>query len=143
MKIIQDSTNKDKDILKKPDIISLNEDLNVLIVDDDPVITKTVSKMIKSLGIKSFVATNGLNAIEFLDENKNEIDIIILDLIMPIMDGNEAFKEIKKRYPKIKIILSSGFTDKEISEELKAFEFEFLQKPYSREELKNILAKIM
>jgi two-component system cell cycle sensor histidine kinase/response regulator CckA len=119
----------------------INEDLAVLIVDDDPIIVKTATKMLESYGVECFSATNGLEAIEFLEESNEDIDIIILDLIMPVLDGNDAFKEIRKRFPLIKVILSSGFSDKEVSENLKKLDFEFLQKPYSRKELRNKLLK--
>ncbi len=116
--------------------------MTVLIVDDEPSVRKISSKIINSLNMNTITAENGLEAVNIVEEKHDDIDVILLDLTMPILDGNETFLEIKRRYPHLHIILTSGFTSQEISEDIVSKDYHFIQKPFSREELKKVFLEI-
>ena len=108
----------------------------ILLVDDEQVITDVASKMLAGLGYHIFIADCGEKALEIYKENKNRIDLVIMDMIMPAMGGGETFKEIKAINPKVKVILSSGYTlNGEAKQIMNEGVLAFLQKPYNLDEL--------
>lgn len=117
--------------------------IKVLIVDDQKIIREGLSMM---LGLDSTISiagqvTNGKEAIEFLD--KNQVDLILMDIRMPIMDGVEATKIIKEKYPNIKILILTTFNeDKYIFEGLKNGADGYLLKDIGSEELINAIKTV-
>lgn len=82
----------------------------ILLVDDEEIIRDVGRSLLGSLGYRVIMASNGKEAIEIYRERTNEISLIILDLVMPVMDGESAFKEIRRINPKVKVIISSGYS---------------------------------
>lgn len=117
--------------------------IKVLIVDDQKIIREGLSMM---LGLDSTISiagqvTNGKDAIAFLD--KNQVDLILMDIRMPIMDGVEATKIIKEKYPNIKILILTTFNeDKYIFEGLKNGADGYLLKDIGSEELINAIKTV-
>lgn len=110
----------------------------VLIVDDEKNNQIVMGDIVKSLGFSSRVASNGLEALEIY--KSNEISLVILDMIMPEMNGYETFLELRKLNANCSIIISTGFSDsKEIIEIRKMGISGVLHKPYKIEELSEIL----
>jgi len=108
----------------------------ILIIDDEELIRSTASAMLRSMGYRVILATNGLEGVETFTETKDEIDLIILDMIMPIMGGREAFAKLREIDPTIPIVLSSGFSKEGDLEAMSAQGISgFLQKPFRRDEL--------
>jgi CheY-like chemotaxis protein len=115
----------------------------LLIIDDESSIQFLFSRMFKKevkegLYELSF-AENGKEALDFL-EHRDDIDLIISDINMPIMDGFELLKTSKQKYPKLPVIMASAYTDKErmdLAKELGAQEY--LAKPINFPELKEYL----
>ncbi|MDP2941182.1 MAG: response regulator [Candidatus Omnitrophota bacterium] len=83
--------------------------LNVLVVDDDKLFLDTIGDWIKSWGHTTAVASSGQEAIDAVKNNK--FDVIILDYIMPEMDGVAALKEIRKIDSKVAVIMFTGYPD--------------------------------
>ncbi len=81
----------------------------ILIVDDHESIWDFLIEALQNLGYSVILAENGLDAVEIYRENKNEIDLVLLDMIMPELNGYEAFKQIREIDPEAKVLLSSGF----------------------------------
>lgn len=79
----------------------------VLLVDDDPAVLKANGKLISRLGYSVHRALGGQEAIDYI--RSNHADLIVLDLLMPGMDGIETFREIKRINPYQKAIVLSGF----------------------------------
>lgn len=118
---------------------------NVIIIDDDIQIAKTVSKMInyQELGF-NVVATfsNGFDALDFLNKNE-DITLVISDIEMPYIDGFSLCKEIKRDYPLIKVILMMGYGAFEYAKKsLDMGVSGLIKKPVVNEELFKILNKI-
>ncbi len=79
----------------------------LLIVDDEKEIRDSLARRYKLKGMKTLTAENGLKALEILSEKK--IDIVISDVIMPVMNGVELMKTIKLDYPMVKVIMITGY----------------------------------
>lgn len=127
---------------KKSQIITNVEKKNiglnkVLIVDDEKMIRKVLSIMLKHLGCQSITAVDGLDCLSKYEEYKDEIDIIIMDIFMPNMNGIDALKILKEKNTEVRIILISGYTDYNINEFLEEGYIDFLHKPFTENELKS------
>lgn len=88
--------------------------IRVLIVDDEPLIRIGIKVSVSDVGDSVKVVAeeyNGARALEYLKRNANKVDCILTDIKMPVMDGIELIKRVKKDYPKIKIIVLSSFND--------------------------------
>ena len=104
----------------------------ILLVDDEEVIIDVGSEILEVLGYKVDVARSGREAIEIYKEKQHEIDMVILDMIMPEMDGGETFNVLKSIDPSIKVILSSGYSaDARSTRMMEQGCYGFIQKPYS------------
>jgi len=120
----------------------MNTPLNILFVDDDPMIRAVYEGFGEALNIDLIIVDNGKDAIEIFKEKYNEIACVILDIIMPDMNGIEVLEEIKKIYPDANVILVSGYTEKYINKKLGYKNVVFLIKPILLVELKELLENI-
>ncbi len=106
-------------------------DSTILIVDDEEIVRNTTSKMLTNLGYHTIFACNGIEAVEIYKERSEEIDLVLLDFIMPHMDGQETKTRLEKINPDVKIVLASGYSNRGKTEKiLKSGNVEFLQKPF-------------
>lgn len=113
----------------------------VLIVEDESVIRLTASAMLESLGYEVIVAENGQQAIEIFSKKADEIELVLMDMIMPEMNGRECFFAMKEISSGVKVVLASGFSKDADIEELKTCGLcGFLRKPYSIAELSRAVA---
>jgi len=113
----------------------------VLLVDDEPLIRKTGARLLKKLGYEVVVGENGRAAVEIYRQEGHQIALVILDLIMPVMDGTETFIKIKEINPKAKILISSGYEQTKMVETiLSKGAVGFIQKPFDIDELQQKLA---
>jgi CheY-like chemotaxis protein len=108
----------------------------VLLVDDEEVILEVGKELLEGMGYRVITAKDGKEAIEVYEKAREEIDIVVLDMVMPNMGGGEAYDRMKEINPEIKVLLSSGFSiDGEASEILERGCNGFIQKPFNMEEL--------
>ena len=108
----------------------------ILIVDDEEMVLKIGIKMLKKLGYTVLEANCGKEAIEIFKEKCSEIDLLILDMIMPNMGGGEVFDKIKQIDTDAKVLLSSGYSvDGKANDILNRGCDGFIQKPFSIKEL--------
>ncbi len=92
--------------------------------------------MLERLGFKVLIAVDGQQALEIFRELRDEIVLVILDLTMPYMDGEETFRELRRIDPKARVIMSSGYTESEITPRFAGKRLSgFLQKPYTLDTL--------
>jgi len=102
----------------------------ILIVDDEPNLSIATAEALKDIGFEVMTAANGLLAVEMCDNMKP--DVVILDVVMPVMDGPEAARIIKQRYPDISLIFASGYDRGQLNNETKGLEsIPLLSKPFS------------
>ena len=116
----------------------------ILIVDDEEYVRNICSKMIEALGYPTLTASNGLDAIEIFKKRNKEIICVLLDLTMPKMDGYHIFKELKDINPEVKVILSSGYNEQFVTQNLTGSGLAgFLQKPYTIEKLNKKIKEVL
>ena len=80
----------------------------ILFVDDEEVVRETTATMLTSLGYAVTCACNGLEGVEYYREHMEEVDLVMLDITMPVMDGGDCFRALKKLDPDVKVVLTSG-----------------------------------
>ena len=103
----------------------------ILIVDDQETIWDFLIEALQKLGYSVLLAEDGEDAVEIYRNNPGEIDLVLLDMVMPRLDGPEAFRRIRAFDPKARILLSSGFVSEEdVRELLQAGACGFLPKPH-------------
>ena len=103
----------------------------VLLVDDEDMIWDVVIDMLQNMGYTVLLAGNGLEALEVYAANPNTIDLVILDMLMPKMDGQHAFFKLQEINPNVKVLLSSGYVaETDAKNVLDAGAVGFLKKPY-------------
>lgn len=101
----------------------------VMLVDDEAPFVETMTKRLKKRDLDVIAAFSGREALETLKENQN-IDIVILDVKMPGMDGIETLKEIRARFPLVEVImLTAHATVESAIEGMKLGAFDYLMKP--------------
>jgi len=116
----------------------------VLLVDDEEEIINVGKNFLEKLGYKPMTARNGLEAVEIFRRYKDEISLVVLDLIMPKMSGKQAFAEIKNIQENAKILISTGHViDDKIEGFLNQGCHGFLQKPFSLNEFARTLRTIL
>jgi len=109
----------------------------VLLVDDEETVRDIGREILDELGFTTITANNGLEAIAVYRERPN-IDFVILDLTMPHMDGEQCFHELRRIAPDVKVILSSGYDEQEVSQKFFGKGLAgFVQKPYKISVLKD------
>lgn len=114
----------------------------ILVIDDEELIRKTASALLGSLGYHVLTAKNGRDGVTLFEEKQKEIDLIILDMIMPVMGGRETFQKLRKIVPHIPIIVASGFAKEEYLGELEQDGVNgFLNKPFRTRDLAAMVAE--
>ena len=112
----------------------------ILVVDDEESLLSILTKVIESAGYTVLTAQDGVEALNIFKKQKDQIDLVLTDIGLPLLDGKEVFAMMKIQKPDVKVILASGYLDAEYkSEMLKAGAKEFIQKPYHPE---NVVKKI-
>ena len=116
----------------------------VLLVDDEQVILEVGQDLLEAIGYRVLIARDGNEAIEVYKKNRDEIEIVVLDMVMPGMGGGEAYDRIKGINPDIKILLSSGFSiDGEATEILERGCDGFIQKPFNMKEFSQAIREVL
>jgi signal transduction histidine kinase/CheY-like chemotaxis protein len=108
----------------------------ILVVDDEAIVLETVTKMLERLGYGVIPAANGTEALALFRQNRDRIDMVLLDLVMPGVSAGDILGEIKACRPEVKIILSSGYSLANLQERNQSLGSDgFIAKPYTMGEL--------
>jgi CheY-like chemotaxis protein len=131
------------------DEMQANQDIlvgteRILLVDDEEMIIDVGAQILQKLGYEVLTASHGMEAIEVYRQNRQEVAMVILDLIMPQMGGGETYDRLKEIDPQVKVLLSSGYSiDGQATEILNRGCDGFIQKPFSMEDLSGKLRQII
>ena len=116
----------------------------VLLVDDEPMVLEVGINMLKKLGYTVLEAKGGREAVKVYEANKDKIDLIILDMIMPDRGGGETYDQMKEIDPTVTVLLSSGYSiDGQATEILERGCNGFIQKPFTIKELSGRIREIL
>jgi len=112
----------------------------LLLVDDESAVRRYTMSLLEALGYSVISEPDGPSAIRTIGERGDDIALVLLDLIMPQMDGFETFEQIKRLNPSLPVVLTSGYDDERLPSRFADIGFSgFLQKPYQTEPLVRIL----
>ena len=113
---------------------------SVLLVDDEVMVRTAAGRLLRSLGYQVLMASNGKEAVELYQAKKDEVVLVILDLVMPEMNGAVVFEKLRALDPEVRVLLASGH-DRELNarELIDRGARGFLQKPYVRDELRRAM----
>lgn len=115
----------------------------ILLIDDEELIRISGKAILQEMGYTVLLAENGKEGVEQFHKHMDEIDLVIMDMIMPVMNGREAFQKIRKLQTEVPIIISSGFSKDEDLKQLSNYDKKaFLRKPFRRFELYNKLKSL-
>ena len=118
----------------------------VLVVDDEQIVRRTAKTMLERYGYSVVLAENGREAVELYRVLADKIALILLDMTMPLMGGEETLRELKTIRPDVRVLLSSGYNEVEAVRRFTGKGLAgFIQKPYSAialtEKVRSILAE--
>jgi two-component system, cell cycle sensor histidine kinase and response regulator CckA len=113
-------------------------------VDDEEMILAVATDLLEALGYRVITAKGGLAALAAFAEKGKEIDLVLLDLIMPDQNGRETFVQLKAMDPQVRVLLSSGYSlDGEAAAIMQEGCRGFIQKPFCLEQLSNKLREVL
>jgi len=116
----------------------------ILVVDDEPLITDLAREILRRYGYNVLTAGGGEEAIDLYRQRSGEIAAVILDMVMPGMDGREVFTHLREINPAAKIIASSGYShDRDADDLIVQGATGFVQKPYRIAELVKVVGEVM
>ena len=116
----------------------------IMLVDDERLILDVGQRMIQKLGYQFVTARGGEQALELFNQNHHDIDLVILDMIMPGLSGGDTFDRLRAIAPKAKVILSSGYSiNGEASTILDRGCNGFIQKPFNMKQLEDKISEVL
>ncbi|MBI1747231.1 MAG: response regulator [Acidobacteria bacterium] len=116
----------------------------ILVADDEDMVRNMLCELLQDLGYEVIPARDGAEAIDVYVERHAEIDLVILDMIMPKLDGGETYSRLKQMNPHIKAILSSGYSQEgKVQDVIKKGISGFIQKPYSVGEIARVVRDVL
>ncbi|MGZ8430218.1 MAG: PAS domain-containing hybrid sensor histidine kinase/response regulator [Candidatus Deferrimicrobiaceae bacterium] len=112
----------------------------ILLVDDQETVRDVARDMLEALGYEVLIASDGLAGVSRFREMWREIDLVVLDMVMPNLSGGECFRRMKEIDPKARVVLSSGYSmEGAIQDVMNEGILAFIQKPYRLEELSRVV----
>jgi CheY-like chemotaxis protein len=116
----------------------------VLLVDDEEVIRQTGRAMLEELGFEVLVAKDGEEACRIYVDRRDEIDLVMLDLVMPVMDGAATYRRLSQLDPDVNVLFASAYARDSLPGHLSADEIgELLQKPFTIDDLAIALGRAL
>lgn len=116
----------------------------ILLVDDEQIIVEVARDMLEILGYKVIVTQSGQEAINIYQQQKDGIDLVIQDMVMPGIDGAEIFRALKNINPNVKVILASGYImNQQIATVMEQGCRAFIQKPFRLEDLSGKVREVL
>ena len=125
-------------------IVLLKGSETILLVDDESIILEVGRRLLKELGYKIFIARSGKSALKIFSACHDVIDLVILDIVMPELDGKEVYVQMKEIKPDLHVLLASGYSiDWQARQLLEDGCHGFIQKPFKFNELSLEIRRIL
>jgi PAS domain S-box-containing protein len=118
--------------------------LHILLIDDEEIVRKVTTEILKRLGHRVTSCADGFEALDIFKKQKDKIDLVLLDLIMPGLSGEKTYWGIRALSNTIKVVLISGYSlNEQVQGLLDAGASEFIQKPFSRAKLAKVISLVV
>ncbi|MDH3655653.1 MAG: response regulator [Myxococcales bacterium] len=118
--------------------------LLILLVDDEDVVRRSAGRVVRQSGHRVIFARSGEEALRIYDETQPRPDLVLMDLNMPGMTGDQAFKKLKDVDPEAPVVFVSGYWDRDLERELRGMgALGFVQKPYEAATLRDAIVQAM
>ena len=126
---IEDAKSSDTD---QPNQLPKGKE-KILLVEDEPMVREVTAHVLREQGYTVLEAANGVEAVGAVSEDTiKEIDLLLTDVVMPLMSGRELAEKVKQMHPGIKVLYASGYTDDEIvRREIMTDGRQFIMKPFT------------
>ena len=112
----------------------------VLVADDDDVMRSTAADFLAACGYSVLAAADGRECVEIYRQNASSVSVVLLDMVMPVLSGHDAYLCLRQLDPNVKVLLCSGFKqDQRVLDILKLGAAGFVQKPYALHELSSAI----
>lgn len=115
----------------------------ILVVDDEAAIREATKTSLETYNYKVLTAIDGIEAIALYAEHRERVNLVVVDMLMPAMDGSITIRTLQKINPQIKVIATSGLASKEHTDLVDTGIKTFLSKPYTAKELLQAISKIL
>ncbi len=137
------STQGDENGKKAAYLDAQGENETILVVDDEDVACRVTENFLKKLGYTVLIAEDGQKGVEIYAEQKNNINLVILDITMPIMSGQKALEKMIELNPDVKVIISSGRSKEELNNDILSRVRGYIGKPYRIADLAQKIRKVL
>ncbi len=128
----------------KPEEVTIHGKGRILVVDDEDIIRYTAKGMLEELDYEVVLAVDAKEGVAFFEKNPESFDLVILDMIMPKLNGPESFREMQKIKSSVCVLLSSGFTREKDIEEMQNDGLRgFIRKPFRTSLLSQKVSKAL
>ena len=115
----------------------------VLVVDDEPMVRRTATRILEGLGVTAITSEDGAEALRIYDGRKAEVALVLLDMSMPVMGGAECFRALRAR-SSVPVLVMSGYAiDREVQSLIAEGAAGFIEKPYTIAELSRQVVRIL
>ncbi len=116
----------------------------ILVVDDEPAVRDFIAAVLRRLGFRVLTAADGRDALAAYARESGGVDAMVLDLVMPVMGGQELLPKIKALQPDLKILLTSGYSESEARRLCAAYPgARFIQKPYTSQQMARAVKELL
>jgi PAS domain S-box-containing protein len=116
----------------------------IMVVDDEDVVCEVMERMLKTLGYRTFVAKNGQEAVKYYNMSKDHIDLVLIDMIMPQMNGRDCFRALKEIDPSVKAVLITGHIPEDMAyDALNDGMKDIIFKPFSKSRLAQVIHDVI
>jgi len=116
----------------------------ILLIDDEDIIIRVDRKLLKKLGYSVLIAKSGRSALKIFNACHQNIDLVLLDIIMPDMNGEEVYLKLKEIQPDVKVLVSSGYSiDWQARQMIEKGCIGFIQKPFKIEALSSQIREVL
>ncbi|MCX8063625.1 MAG: response regulator, partial [Candidatus Hydrogenedentes bacterium] len=115
----------------------------ILLAEDEPAVRAVTTRILEQAGYNVISAENGEEAFKLFIENEDKIQLVILDIVMPLLSGKEVYEKIKAINPEIPVLFTSGYSENSIHTNFILHEgYQIIQKPYGRTEILKEIRKV-
>lgn len=116
----------------------------ILVVDDDASVLRVASKVLVRAGYHVLEANGGAEALELAAGRDGDLDLLLTDVVMPGMSGRELGQELAARYPRVRVLYMSAYTEDEvILQGVRVAEVDFIAKPFTVQGLRDKVEEVL